>query len=116
QLLVLDERDVRLDAGGVAVHHEGDGAGRGDDRRLGVADAVLRPQLVRLLQHSRAALYRSSGTCAGSIFATCEPCFLMTRRNGSRFFSKPLNGPITPAMRADSTYAWPHRTALMAPA
>ena len=41
QLLVLDQRDVRLDAGGVAVHHEADGAGRRQHRRLGVAEAVL---------------------------------------------------------------------------
>ncbi len=29
QLLVLDQRQVGLDAGGVAVHHEADGAGGG---------------------------------------------------------------------------------------
>ena len=32
EALVLDERDVRLNAGRVAVHHEGDGAGRRQDR------------------------------------------------------------------------------------
>src|SRR5688500_19226831 len=34
--LVLDERDVRLDAGRVAIHHEGDGARRRQDRELPV--------------------------------------------------------------------------------
>jgi hypothetical protein len=29
QLLELDQRQVRLDAGGVAVHHQADGAGGG---------------------------------------------------------------------------------------
>ena len=41
ELLVLHQRDVRLDAGGVAVHHEADGAGGGEDRDLGVAVAVF---------------------------------------------------------------------------
>ena len=34
QFLVFDQRDVGLDAGGVAVHHEGDGAGGRQDRDL----------------------------------------------------------------------------------
>ena len=41
QLLVLDEGKVGLDAGGVAIHHEADGAGGGEDGDLGVAVAVL---------------------------------------------------------------------------
>ena len=40
ELLVLDEGDVRLDAGGVAIHHERDGSGGGEQRGLRVADAV----------------------------------------------------------------------------
>ena len=40
QLLVLDEGELGLDAGGVAVHHEADGAGGGEDGDLGVAEAV----------------------------------------------------------------------------
>ena len=39
--LVFDEGEVGLDAGGVAVHHEADGAGGGEDGDLGVAVAVL---------------------------------------------------------------------------
>ena len=31
ELLELHEREVRLDTRGVAVHHEADGAGRGED-------------------------------------------------------------------------------------
>ena len=40
QLLVLHQRDVGLDAGGVAVHQEGDRAGRGEHGGLGVAEAM----------------------------------------------------------------------------
>ena len=45
ELLELHEREVRLDARGVAVHHEADGPGRGQHRRLGVAVAVLLTEL-----------------------------------------------------------------------
>ena len=45
QLLVLDEREVGLDAGGVAVHHQPNRPGGGEDGRLGVAIAVLAPEL-----------------------------------------------------------------------
>ena len=41
ELLELDQGEVGLEAGGVAGHRETDGAGRGDDRRLGVAETVL---------------------------------------------------------------------------
>ncbi len=41
ELLELDEREVGLDAGGVAVHQQADGAGGGDDSDLGVSEAVL---------------------------------------------------------------------------
>ena len=45
ELLELHQREVGLDAGGVAVHHEADGAGRREHRGLRVAVAVLLPQL-----------------------------------------------------------------------
>ena len=41
QLLVLDEREVRLDAGGVAVHHEADGASGREHSDLSVAVSEL---------------------------------------------------------------------------
>ena len=41
QLLVLHQREVGLDAGGVAVHHEADGAGGREHRDLRVAVAEL---------------------------------------------------------------------------
>ena len=49
ELLVLDERDVRLDAGGVAIHHEADGAGRREHGGLRVAVAVLLAELDALV-------------------------------------------------------------------
>ena len=41
QLLGLDQREVRLDARGVAIHHQADRPGRRQDGRLSVAVAVL---------------------------------------------------------------------------
>ena len=54
ELLELDQREVRLDAGRVAVHQEGDRAGRREHRRLGVAVAVLLAELDRLVPRARA--------------------------------------------------------------
>ena len=41
ELLVLHERDVRLDTGGVAVEHEADRPGGGEQAHLGVAVSVI---------------------------------------------------------------------------
>src|SRR5207248_8253726 len=41
QLFVFHEREVGLDAGGIAIHKEADGAGGSEDGDLGVAIAVL---------------------------------------------------------------------------
>ena len=49
ELLVLDERDVRLDAGRVAIHHEADRAGRREHGGLRVAVAVLLAELDALV-------------------------------------------------------------------
>ena len=49
QFLVLDQGDVRLHPGGVTVEHEGDGAGWGQDRGLGVAVAVDGAQLMGVI-------------------------------------------------------------------
>ena len=49
QLLVLDERDVGLDAGRVAIHHERDRAGGREHGDLGVAVAVRLAELERLV-------------------------------------------------------------------
>ena len=50
ELLVLDEGDVRLNAGGIAVHHEGDGPGGRQDGDLGVPVAVLLAELEGLVE------------------------------------------------------------------
>ena len=49
KLLELHDRKVWLDAGGVAIHHQADGAGRGHHGGLGVAVAVLAAQFERLV-------------------------------------------------------------------
>ncbi|CAB4947429.1 unannotated protein [freshwater metagenome] len=46
ELLELHEGEVRLDPGGVAIHHEADGAGGRQHGGLCVAPPVLRPHLV----------------------------------------------------------------------
>ncbi len=45
ELLEFDEREVGLDAGGVAVHDQADGAGRRHHRHLRIAEAVRRALL-----------------------------------------------------------------------
>ena len=47
ELLELHQREVGLDAGGVAIHDQADRAGRRDHRGLGVAIAVLLAELER---------------------------------------------------------------------
>ncbi len=56
ELLELHQREVGLDAGGVAIHDEADGAGRGDDRDLGVAVAVLLAELEGIVPGELGAL------------------------------------------------------------
>ena len=48
ELLELHQREIRLDAGRVAIHHEADRAGRRDDGDLRVAVAVLLSELQRV--------------------------------------------------------------------
>ena len=47
ELLEFDQREIGLDPGGVAIHHQADGAGRSDDGDLGIAVAVLLAELER---------------------------------------------------------------------
>ena len=49
ELLEFHQREVRLDAGGVAIHHEADGAGRRHHGGLRVAVAVELAELERLV-------------------------------------------------------------------
>ena len=50
ELLELHQREVGLDAGGVAIHHQADGAGRRDHGRLRIAIAVLLAERERASQ------------------------------------------------------------------
>ena len=62
ELLELDQREVRLDAGRVAVHHETDGPGRRQHRGLGVAEAVLLPSPTTSAHASVASLCTAAST------------------------------------------------------
>ena len=46
QLLVLHERQIGLNAGRIAIHHETDGSGGSKHCHLSIAEPVLRSQLV----------------------------------------------------------------------
>jgi hypothetical protein len=70
ELLELDQREIGLDAGGVAVHHQADGAGRGNHGGLGVAVAVLLAELERLVPGSVAWAIRSGSGQSSWIRAT----------------------------------------------
>jgi hypothetical protein len=59
EALVLDQRDVGLDARGVAVHQERDGAGGREHRDLAVAEAVLLAGLDGLVPRGAGARIRS---------------------------------------------------------
>ncbi|GJE34191.1 hypothetical protein LDDCCGHA_4398 [Methylobacterium oxalidis] len=56
ELLELHQREVGLDAGGVAIHHEADRAGRRDHGRLRVAVAVLLAEGESPVPHRHGAL------------------------------------------------------------
>ena len=69
ELLELDQGEVGLDAGRVAIHDEADRAGRGDDRDLRVAIAVLLAERQRRRARRRARP-RSSSAQAGPALAS----------------------------------------------
>ena len=60
ELLEFHQGEVGLDAGGVAIHEQADGAGGGDDGGLGVAVAVALAEGEARSQHSRAACEQSA--------------------------------------------------------
>ena len=62
QFLVLDEREIGLDAGGVAIHHEADGAGGRDHGDLRVAIAALPPAFVSVVPALPAPCIMAAGT------------------------------------------------------
>jgi hypothetical protein len=60
ELLELHEREVGLDARGVAIHHEADRARGRDHRRLRIAEAVLLAELDRLVPGAPACSERAA--------------------------------------------------------
>src|ERR1035437_10053132 len=65
QLLVLDEREIGLDAGGIAIHHEADGAGGRDHGHLRVAIAALAAAFVSVVPALPGALHHGGGHAVG---------------------------------------------------
>ena len=95
ELLRLHEPEVGLDAGGVAVHEQADGPGRGEHARLGVAHAVAArrarpprptPPGPRRAAPAARAPRRSSPPPPGACAAR--------RASASAFSWNPANGPI----------------------
>ena len=68
ELLEFHQREVGLDAGGVAVHHQADGAGGGDHGRLGIAEAVLLAERDGLVPGALGG--RHQGTSSGQAAAS----------------------------------------------
>src|SRR5580692_5998405 len=60
EFLEFDEREIRLDARRVAIHHETDGAGRGDDAHLRVAKAVALAERDRALPNGAGMIAKRS--------------------------------------------------------
>ena len=83
QLLVLDEGDVGLDAGGVAIHHERDRAGGREHADLCVAIAVLATELERLVPGlpCRGQQVRRTRVSSAGIWYAASRCFAITRMN-----------------------------------
>ena len=117
QALVLDQRDVGLDPGRVAVHHEGDRAGRREDGHLAVAVAVLAAQCPGTRpRRLRASASRSGGDRAGRSprrrrGASPSPG---ASARGSGRSRRTARG--CPACSALVRYAWPCMIAVIAPA
>ena len=118
QFLELDQREIGLDAGRVAIHHQPDRAGRRDNRDLRVAETVLFRLMTAPYPRPRERPRRASGpgrkrrrTAPGrspAPHSSSQPCpcaarrwLRMTRSIASRFFSKPGNGPSSPAISAE---------------
>ena len=59
QLLELHQCEIGLDAGGVAIHHEADGAGRSDHRGLRVAETGLFAERVGIVPDLLGGLIQS---------------------------------------------------------
>ena len=100
QLLVLHQRQVRLDAGGVAVHHEADGAGGREHGDLRVAISEALAVLESSSQVSLAGFEERGGNFALLMLLTDARCMRMTSRKGSRLTYQP--GQAAPGMSSPS--------------
>ena len=65
QLFVFDEGEIRLDAGGVTIHHEANSAGGRDDRNLAIAVATFFACLESFFPYRARALEPAASGCCG---------------------------------------------------
>jgi hypothetical protein len=87
QLLVLHQRQIGLDAGGVAIHHEADGAGGRDHGHLAVAIAGALARVRRLLPSTSSRREHVARNVAVVDAVHESRCMRITSRNGSSFFA-----------------------------
>ena len=73
ELLEFHQREVRFDAGGIAIHHQADRAGRRDDARLRVAEAVLGAEGERTVPGAQGMLGKPRETCGNGAGGVIEP-------------------------------------------
>ena len=88
QFLVFHQGHIGFHAGGIAIHHEADGAGRREHGDLGVAVAVLFACQSFVPNLPRGAS-NDAGTLALSMLATYARCMPITSMNGSLLRSTP---------------------------
>ncbi len=72
ELLEFHQGEVRLDAGGVAVHQQADGAGGGDDGGLGVAVAVAFAEGEGAVPAFAGGVRAASAEASGSASENCD--------------------------------------------
>ena len=83
QLLVLHESEVGFDSGGIAIHHEADGAGWREHADLGVTEAGDGATLCASAQQASAASNMGAERGGYRYCCTAFQCMRMTSRNGS---------------------------------
>ena len=113
QLLVLHQRQIRLDAGSVAIHHEADCSCWSENCDLGVAVAVFFAVGEGFVPAVLCWIRRESvGTFVLLMLLTIARCMRITSRNGSRLMYQPGQAPpgmdcelARPAERRSATCA-----------
>ena len=86
QLLVLHQRQIGLDAGGVAIHHEADGAGGREHGDLRILVAVFLAEFERVIpRFARGRQQRRLHVFLALMGRSESRCMRITSSMGSRF-------------------------------